>query len=269
MSEKEMRFGFGRNWASYIEKHFDENAAADSKAALLSFLKRDTLDGSLFLDIGCGSGLSSLAALRSGAKRVFSFDYDLHSVETTKYLKQYIGNPSNWNVVQGSILDDAFVDSLEPADIVYAWGVLHHTGDVWHALENTRKLMRPEGQMYIALYEQNVVSPSAEFWLDIKQEYNRGNWFTKRRLELWYIWRFDLNKSVRNLPTLIRRIRSRTGRGMAYYTDLVDWVGGWPMQFVKLEDVQEWVKKNNMEIINLNYGKQANTEYLIQMIKSQ
>jgi len=263
-----MRFGFGRNWADFVEKHYSEETVAASKADLLGFLKLDHLNNRQFLDIGCGSGLSSLAALKAGATKVVSFDFDSNSVETTRLLKRHLGNPSNWEVLQGSILDDAFVALLDTADIVYAWGVLHHTGDVWHALENTKRLMKPDGLLFIALYEYDVVTPSAEFWLDIKQKYNRGGWFTKRRYEIWYIWRFMMEGKFRNLPRAIHQIRSRKDRGMAFYNDLVDWLGGWPMEFVKFADVKQWAEQNDLEIINLNYGKIANTEYLFKYAKS-
>ncbi len=234
-----------------------------SKADLLAFLQVSDLSGKYFLDVGCGSGLSSLAAFRSGASKIVSFDYDQNSVITCNKLKQHFGNPSYWEVRQGDILDDDFVESLQPADIVYAWGVLHHTGDVWHALANTLKLMKADGLIFIALYEYDVqVDPTPEFWLDIKKKYNSGGWFTRRKMELWYIWRFDFNRDIRSLPKFIRHVRSR-GRGMAFYTDLVDWLGGWPMEFVKLEDVRKWAEKNNLEIVNLNYGHAANTEYLL------
>ena len=87
-----------------------------------------------FLDVGCGSGLHSPAALTAGAKRIVSFDLDSDSVETSRRLWELVGKPKNWVICQGSILDHEFVTTLEPADIVYSWGVLHHTGDMWTAL---------------------------------------------------------------------------------------------------------------------------------------
>jgi len=265
MVEKKIRFGFGKNWDKFIKKHFEEERIEQSKNHLLDFLNLHTLSGKYFLDIGCGSGLSSLAAYRSDAKRIVSFDYDPVSVETTRKLKQYVNNPNSWDVVQGSILDDEFVASLEPADVVYAWGVLHHTGDVWHAIDNTFKLLKPDGLMYLALYEYNVQkNPSPEFWLDVKVKYNQGGWWKKRKYEIWYIWTFMFYKKIRNLPNVIRDIQSRKGRGMAFYTDLVDWLGGWPMEFVKLEDFKEWASQNNLAILNLSYGE-ANTEYLCKL----
>lgn len=263
MEEEDMRFGFGKNWAKFVEKHFNDEILNKSKTDLLNFLKLDDLKGKSFLDIGCGSGLSSLAAHKAGADQIYSFDYDPHSVATTRKLKKWVGDPEGWQVSQGSILDDDYCATLEQADIVYSWGVLHHTGDVWHALENTKNLLKPDGLMFIALYEYDVASPSAEFWLDVKQRYNRSSWFGKRKFELWYVWRFDMGGKVSNLPLLIKKIRTRRERGMVFYNDLVDWLGGWPMEFVKLADMQKWSGDNNLEIINLTYGKNANTEYLL------
>ena len=210
MSKENMRFEFGKNWAKFVENHFSEERVESSKNVILEFLKLKDLSGKYFLDIGCGSGLSSLAAYRLGAEKILSFDYDQNSVNTTRKLKQYVGDPEQWQVMQGSILDEAFLSKIEPADIVYCWGVLHHTGEVWRAMENTAKLMRPTGMMYIALYEYNVqINPTPKFWLDLKQRYVRGSWFSKRKMELWYIWTFMFGKDIRALPRVWRDIRSR------------------------------------------------------------
>ncbi len=262
-----MRFGFGKNWAKFVEQHFNEEVLQKSKTDLLNFLKLEDLKEKSFLDIGCGSGLSSLAAYKAGADKIYSFDYDQNSVITTTKLKEWNGNPSNWQVAQGSILDDQYCSTLKQADIVYSWGVLHHTGDTWHALANTKRLLKPDGLMFLALYEYDVANPSAEFWLDVKQKYNRASWFGKRYYEMWYIWRFMMDRKLRNLPRAIQQIRSRKDRGMAFYNDLVDWLGGWPMEFIKLSEMEKWCEDNGFEIINLNYGRIANTEYLIRYKK--
>ncbi len=55
----------------------------------------ETLAGNSFLDVGSGSGLFSLAAMRLGADRVHSFDYDPQSVGCTKELKRRFPPPRN------------------------------------------------------------------------------------------------------------------------------------------------------------------------------
>ncbi len=110
-------------------------------------------------------------------------------------------NPDCWEIKQGSILDIQFVNTLEPADIVYAWGVLHHTGDMWKAIENTASLVKKDGLFYLALYTPGIMAPSDDFWLDVKQRYNLAGWLTKRKTELWYVWRFLLRKNLEKHPT--------------------------------------------------------------------
>src|SRR5262245_33858198 len=129
-----VRYGFGKNWAQFIDAHFDQERVDIAQQHLLAFLKLPDLAGKVFLDIGCGSGLHSLAAWRAGAREVISFDIDADSVQTTRQLRHWGGNPPNWCVRQGSVLDPEFLAGLPPADIVYSWGVLHHTGAMWDAV---------------------------------------------------------------------------------------------------------------------------------------
>ncbi len=118
------RFGFGKNWDKFIRKYFSEERVDISRKHMLEVLGKGDLRGLYFLDVGCGSGLHSLAALRAGAERIVGFDYDQNSVDTSLRVRSHVGNPPNWTVRQGSILDAQFIAELEPADIVYAWGVL-------------------------------------------------------------------------------------------------------------------------------------------------
>ena len=82
---KDGRFSFGENWSSFLA-HIDEDRIAEAEKSLQWLLGRDRLDGLRVLDIGSGSGLSSLAARRLGAS-VYSFDYDVQSVACTKALR--------------------------------------------------------------------------------------------------------------------------------------------------------------------------------------
>ena len=267
MSTNSMRFGFGKNWEDYIKKHFSEERVEISRKHLLSFLKLDDLKGKSFLDIGCGSGLHSLAALRSGAERIYSFDYDPASVATTEKLREFAGNPSHWEARQGSILDKEFLRTIEPTDIVYSWGVLHHTGSMWEAMDNTAGLGKKGSLYYIALYDYEThVDPTPEFWLDVKQRYNKSSAWEKRKMELWYIWRFMLYGSILALPILLARILGyKQSRGMAFYNDVKDWLGGWPMDFAKRADVKKWAEKHGLEMLTMKTGE-ANTEYLFKRL---
>ena len=122
VDEERQRFEFGNNWYHFIQKNFGPERVRISKKHLLDFIERDDLKGLTFLDIGCGSGLHSVAALEAGAVSVRGFDYDANSVATSRYVQAQLGNPSNWTVEQGSVLDDTFVKNLGTYDLVYSWG---------------------------------------------------------------------------------------------------------------------------------------------------
>jgi 2-polyprenyl-6-hydroxyphenyl methylase/3-demethylubiquinone-9 3-methyltransferase len=263
MAQNETRFEFGKNWDKFIEHSFSEERVNIALQHILGFIEKTNLEGCYFLDIGCGSGLHSLAAYRAGARKIVSFDYDVNSVNTTAKLRAHVGNPQNWEVFQGSILDGELLKSLEPADLVYSWGVLHHTGQMWKAMDNIVNLIKEDGQAYIALYDYDIqVDPSPEFWLKVKREYNRSAWFKRRIWELWYFVRFFLGKNPLNIFSFfIRREEHKFSRGMALYTDIVDWLGGWPMEFAKREDVKQWAVTHGLQITKTKMGE-ANTEYL-------
>lgn len=257
------RFEFGRNWHDFIQKNFGEDRVEISKKHMLNFLGREILDGLDMIDIGCGSGLHSVAALEAGAKSVHGFDYDPNSVEATKFVQKQSGNLPNWTVEQGSVLDDAYMESLPQYDLVYSWGVLHHTGDVWHAVRNAAGRVKPGGLFYIALYSADVqVDPPPKFWLDVKRKYVSSGMYMRRYMELWYIWRFQINRKIIRIPKILLYAWSyKQMRGMNFMTDIRDWLGGWPMEFVGDQETVDFVEKMGFKLENMVTGE-ANTEFL-------
>jgi 2-polyprenyl-6-hydroxyphenyl methylase/3-demethylubiquinone-9 3-methyltransferase len=157
MSERVMhtiedgRFEFGANWSRYLEV-LNDTRIQHAEASLKQMLKVATLRDRTFLDIGSGSGLFSLAARRLGAQ-VCSFDYDPESVACAVELKhRYFPDDGNWTIEQGSVLDEKYVRSLGTFDVVYSWGVLHHTGAMRQALGNAQVPVAPGGRLFIAIY---------------------------------------------------------------------------------------------------------------------
>lgn len=139
-AEQRITFSFGENWNDFVQE-IDEVAIAGAMQDIEEWLGEGYVQGKRVLDIGCGSGLHSLCYHRLGANEVVSFDYDQKSVKATRYLWSESGRPQTWRIFQGSILDAELVDGLGAYDIVYAWGVLHHTGSMWEALGNSMKLV--------------------------------------------------------------------------------------------------------------------------------
>ena len=183
-----MRYEFGKNWQSFNISFLSQERINIVKESILSFLHLDGLDEKIFLDIGCGSGIQSLAAYNAGAKRIFSFDYDAKSVEATKSLWKKSGRPKNWTVCQGSVLDEKFMNSIGKFDIVYSWGVLHHTGDLWNALKNSQLPLKSDGVLYVSLYAKEAYQePPQEYWLEIKQKYNKAGYIERKNIEITYL----------------------------------------------------------------------------------
>ncbi len=259
-----MRYGFGKNWDDWEKKHFSEERLAIARRHLLGFLRRRDLNGSSFLDIGCGSGLHSMAAYRAGARPVVSFDYDPIAVETTERLWRRAGSPGDWLISQGDVLDRALMASLAHADIVYSWGVLHHTGDLWRALENARLPLASDGVLYVALYCSEVyIDPPPSYWIAKKERYNRSGALARRWLEASHIWSHTVLPTLRARDNPLRAILAyKKNRGMSFYTDVKDWLGGYPMEFAgNLETIAFGRDHLGLEIANLNAGG-GNSEYL-------
>jgi SAM-dependent methyltransferase len=255
------RFGFGKNWSNFVEADLTDERVDIARRRLLDFLGVAGLAGKNMIDVGCGSGIHSLAAIKSGVDWLVSFDFDPLSVSATNVLRRRAGEPSNWRVEQGSVLDGAYLATLGEFDLVYSWGVLHHTGDMLTALENVTRLVAPKGKLFIALYAAEPMKPSPEFWIKVKRRYNAGGTFTRRAIESWYVAR-SIAGMLRRKQNPVAFIRNyKTKRGMSYLTDVRDWVGGWPMEFSTTAQIRNFYETRGFDLIRLREGE-ANTEYL-------
>src|SRR5437764_12336398 len=153
------RFGFGRNWLRFLTV-LDDERSRRAEMPLLSMLKERTLEGRRFLDIGSGSGLFSLAARRLGA-HVHSFDLDRECVRCALELRRrYFPADVNWRIEQGSALDREYLTSLAKFDVVYSWGVPHHTGKMCDAPENAIPPTAPRGTLRTATYNTPSTRPA-------------------------------------------------------------------------------------------------------------
>lgn len=258
------RFGFGKNWLEYIKKNLSPEKVEISRNHLLGFLGEKDISGKTFLDIGCGSGLHSIAALQAGADQIYSFDYDPKSVEASKFVKEKIAySNKNWTIERGDVLDDSYMEALPKFDIVYSWGVLHHTGDVWHAIRNAASRVKKGGLFYIALYSADVeMERPPEFWLEMKKKYVSSGWLKRQYYDWWYVWTFYMHKKISNYPAFLKRARDyKEIRGMNIITDVRDWLGGWPMEYVYDAHAIDFCEKLGFRLEKIVTG-QANTEFL-------
>ena len=258
------RFEFGKNFLDYHATQFDEERVELSRRTLLGFLGLANLEGKRMIDIGCGPGLTSLVAFRAGAAELFSFDYDPNSVEATRRMHALAGSPSNWHVERGSAIDAAYMDRLGQFDVVYCWGVLHHTGDQWTGFRNAANRIAPGGLFYVALYNTDYHTfPSPEFWLWVKRLYNRRGRLTKRALEVGYVVADVLWKLARGKHPTVHMRDYKKRRGMSYWVAVRDWVGGWPMEYATVQEVKAFAARLGLglELIKTNTASSV-AEYL-------
>ena len=238
------RFAFGENWRKFSEQlqAQDYFAAKKSLEELIPNLKNKT-----FLDVGCGSGLFSIAASALGASKVLGFDIDEESVSTSQKLLDKI---SQWDpdvkkdAVEfkvGSILDEDI--GCQQHDVVYSWGVLHHTGDMYKAFSAVCRLVEKNGILTIAIYNKHFTSP---FWKVVKHTYVKSPVFVKKVL----IFLALLYYAVISLITS-GKVPFRGARGMHFYTDVVDWVGGYPYEYASVGEVADFFEKNGFKLKTL------------------
>lgn len=254
---QDLSFSFGRNWQNFL-KSFDQERLRIAESSLTEFLKLPDLKGKSFLDIGCGSGLFSYAAFSLGAERIVSFDVDPESVECCKYLHRQAGNPTHWEIHEGSILDKGFVSGLGTFDLVYSWGVLHHTGKLWDAMRYSAGLVNPGGLYYIAIYNKILARDGGpswihSFWLEVKRTYNSWPKLGKYVLEPLAMAAY-LAMVVAKLQNPFTHVKNYTShRGMSWRTDATDWLGGYPYEFATVEEVFKFIKKRfpDFNLVNL------------------
>lgn len=245
------RFQFGQNWRQFLAD-LNEDRIAIAEQSLQDMLEVETLEGRRFLDIGSGSGLFSLAARRLGAT-VHSFDYDPQAVACAAELKRrFYPDDGCWTIEEGSALDPTYLSSLGVGDIVYSWGVLHHTGAMWQALENIIPTVAPTGTLFIAIY--NDQGRSSRYWKTIKCTYNR----LPARLKFLVLWPVFARLwgpafargLLRGKPFHSWRAYS-IQRGMSPWRDVIDWVGGYPFEVARPGDIFAFYRQRGFTLLKL------------------
>ena len=245
------RFEFGRNWRSFLSVLNPERVQV-AEEALKELLQCATLDGKNFLDIGSGSGLFSLAARQLGA-RVHSFDFDPQSVACTRELKRrYFPKDDKWCVEQGSVLDLEYMNNVGRFDIVYAWGVLHHTGNLWRAIQYSQLPVKQGGRYCVAIY--NAQGGKSRRWARVKRTYCSGR--TGRIIvtvvfSTYFFLHGVLQDAFRFTNPVRRYTQYYRKRGMSAIHDWLDWFGGYPFEVASVHEVFDFCTARGYQLARL------------------
>jgi SAM-dependent methyltransferase len=252
--DNDRRFNFGSNWSRFLLL-LDEQRIISAQNSLREMLGVENLDNMSFLDAGCGSGLFSLAAHKLGAS-VLSIDFDPACVRCAQELKmKFSPGSTNWTIQQASVLDAAFLQKSGSFDIVYSWGVLHHTGHMKEALTLLSQNVKPGGLFFISLYNnQGFVS---RIWWGVKKTYNSLPIFLRPLLVASVAFLFELKSGLRRLVNGQNPLpfkdwaEKKRSRGMSAWTDWVDWVGGFPFESAKPNETISMMRAGGFKLEKL------------------
>jgi 2-polyprenyl-6-hydroxyphenyl methylase/3-demethylubiquinone-9 3-methyltransferase len=215
-------FTFGENWLSY-SRLLEEPRLLDAQSNLQQLLGRQHLNGLSVVDVGAGSGVFSLAAVRLGAARVVALDRDRNCITAIRNnAERFLGSECvRVQPMLGDVLDPASLPQ-DTFDVVYAWGSLHHTGQMWKAIDNASRLCAPGGQLVLAIYNETWSSP---WWHRVKHVYYAAPAPIQVSMA-------GVLAGTRVCGRLLQgKHPTRVGRGMSVWYDAVDWLGGLPYEY--------------------------------------
>jgi len=240
MENKEISFDFGENWKDYSKNALGEKQLSEAKKSLELLIGKDKIHNKKIFDLGCGSGIFSIALHQLKAKEVIGIDISKESIQTSLENKERFAPESNIKFLHESIFDED-IKKLGKFDLVYSWGVLHHTGDMWKAIQISSKLIKKNGLLILALYNKHWTSP---IWRLIKRFYNLSPKLIQKLMITVFYCVIALAKFLATGKDPFKK-----ERGMSFYYDIVDWLGGYPYEYASKEEVIEFSKKIGLKLI--------------------
>jgi len=242
-------FDFGSNWKRYSRQALTVQRVEAARQAFADLTQGIELKARTFLDVGFGQGLTSLCASSAGAK-VHCLDVNPGCAEALALTSRFFPTSASdkLTLITDSILSETVVtDLLEISDggydVVHSWGVLHHTGNLARAYANCAVLVRPGGYLIVAIYNRHWSSP---LWKQIKRLYCLLPSMGRKVLVVMFIPVIYLAKFL-----VTGKNPFEKERGMDFFFDVVDWVGGYPYEYASIQDVVNLAARNNLELIRV------------------
>jgi len=233
-------FDFGSNWEAFSDRWIDAERVDVAVRSLQSLLGRDNLNGVSFLDVGCGSGLFSIAAYRLGASRIMGIDINPRCIEVSERNRDRLAPGAPITFQTASALSAESVGALGMFDLVYAWGSLHHTGAMWDAVRNVAARVSIGGALVLAIYNKHFTSP---VWKAIKWLYNHLPMFGQRLMVMLFTGIIYVAKFLVTWQNPLKK-----ERGMDFRYDVIDWVGGYPYEYARAGEIEKVIRGLNFEL---------------------
>lgn len=243
------QFNFGENWENFSKNQLSSTKIQEAKKDFVKFFQNESIKNQTFIDIGFGQGMSLLIANTLGAITVGN-DINPLSEKVLEFNKSYFSDIKEISIpiIIGSILKESTLNAIrqinEQYDIVHSWGVLHHTGEMWEAINNSSELVNKNGKFIIAIYNKHWSSP---LWHTIKKTYNYSPKFIKKLIISIFYFIILIAKFSVTFKNPFKK-----ERGMSFYYDVIDWVGGYPYEYANKEEIQTYIENLGFQLIYYN-----------------
>lgn len=171
---------FSLAWFDELDRRFiyDHRLFAHTDKPFGNIMPLDRLEGKRVLEIGCGMGLHTETLTRAGAK-LTSIDLSPTSVAATKRRLELKNLPSDVRQMDAQAID--FPD--DTFDIVWSWGVIHHSAMTGRIVKGIHRILRKGGEAYVMVY--NLEGMPA--YITMARSYMLGFWRGRSLDE--YLWR--------------------------------------------------------------------------------